>query len=112
VIVVQQPFACRTDIGAILRGRGEPRLRLYQDATGSVEPGEQGGSSPGGLPAGDALSGGHGVRALGEVLSAEELAPDRTGKEVFPRVSAIGQQAGEEPARRDRSDGVDLGRQM
>ena len=80
VVVVEQPLAGGADVDAAIGGGGEPGLRIVQDPAGPVQPGEQRGTPAGG-PGGEPLALGQVLRALGQVLRAEQLAADRSREE-------------------------------
>jgi hypothetical protein len=82
VIVVEQPFAGRSDIGSLV-GRGrQARVRAFEETAGSVEPGQKRGAAAG-LRGGQSLAPGDFAGALGQVLRPQELAVDRAGEEVL-----------------------------
>ena len=104
VVVVEQPLAGGADVDAAIGGGGEPGLRIVQDAAGSVQAGEERGAPAGG-PDREPLALGQVLRALGQVLGAQQFAPDGTGEEALGRVRAAGENTGEESGRSQRGNG-------
>jgi len=109
VEVVEQPLAGGADVGAMVRGRSQPRMGVLEDAAGAVEAGEERGAPP---PArgGDALLRGEVLRALTEVLGAQQLAADGAGEKVFAGRRAARDEIGEKAGRLQRRDGEGSGR--
>jgi len=108
VVVVQQPFAGRTDVAAPVRGGGEPGVDVLEDPPGAVEPGEER-RAPAASPDPEALAGWQLLRPLRQVLSAEELAPDRTSEEILAGGRAALEEAVEEAAGMSQRYREDLG---
>jgi hypothetical protein len=81
VVVVEEPVGGRSDVQRLRLGRAERRVGVVEDAPRLVEPRQQ----PRGLRARRmvALSAGELAGAGGELLGAEELAPDGPGDEVL-----------------------------
>jgi hypothetical protein len=104
VVVVEQPFAGGADIDAAVGGGGEAGLRIVQDAAGPVQPGEER-RAPAGGPGGEALALGQVLRALGQVLGAEQLAADGSREEGLGCVREAGEDTGEESGRSQRGNG-------
>jgi hypothetical protein len=104
VIVVEQPVASGADVEAAVRGRGEAGLRIVQDAAGPVQAGEEWGATAGG-PEGEPLALGQVLRALAQVLGAQQLAMDGPGEKGLARVRAAREDTVEESGRSQRGNG-------
>jgi hypothetical protein len=104
VVVVEQPLAGGADIEAAVGGGGEPRLRIVQDAAGPVQAGEEWGAPAGG-PEGEPLALGQLLRALAQVLRAQQLAADGPGEKGLARVRAAREDTVEESGRSQRGNG-------
>ncbi len=104
VVVVEQPLARGADVDAAVGGGGEAGLGIVQDAAGSIQSGEERGTPAGG-PRGESLALRQVLRALGQVLGAEQLAADGPGEEALGRVRAAGEDTGEESGRSQRGNG-------
>ena len=85
--VVEQPFARGADV-EITVGRGrEACVGVVENPAGAVEPGEQGGVAPAAGATHEPLSGRDGAGAVAEVFGAQQLAADRTGKQLLAGVT-------------------------
>ncbi|HET6578771.1 MAG TPA: hypothetical protein VFG66_10625 [Gemmatimonadales bacterium] len=107
VVVVEQPFAGRADVGAPVGRVGETQVRALEDAAGVVEPGEERGPPAGRTP-GQPLPGGQVLGSLGQVLVAQQLAADRAGEQNLAGVGAGAEAAEDGAAERQRIDGEGL----
>jgi hypothetical protein len=108
--VVEKPFSGRPDVDIGGGGGGEPGVGIVQNAPGVVEPGEQRPAAAPRPDAGEALAGGDGAGAIGEVLRPEQFAADRTGQELLAGLAAVLKESGKESAWRCRRDGGNLGK--
>jgi hypothetical protein len=84
-------------------------VHILEDAAGAVEAGQER-SAPPAFPGGQALAGREILRALAQVLDAQQLAADRTGEKVLAGGRAARCQAREQAGRLERRDGVGLRR--
>jgi hypothetical protein len=107
VIVVEQPFAGRADVGAPVGRVGETQVRALEDAASVVEPGEQRGPPPA-RPPGQPLPGGQVLGPLGEMLVAQQLAADRAGEQNLAGIGAATEAAEDGAAQGQRIDGESL----
>jgi hypothetical protein len=83
VVVVQQPLAGGADVDGPVGRRGEPVVSVLENGTGAVQAGEERGASSG-WPDDETLPGGQVLRALGQVLGAQQFPADRARQEVLP----------------------------
>jgi len=104
VVVVEQPVTGGADVDPAVAGGREPDLRIVQDAAGLVQSGEERGAPAGG-PAGEPLALGQVLRALGQVLGAQQLAVDGPGEEGFASARAVREDTVEESGGSERGNG-------
>jgi hypothetical protein len=107
VVVVEQPFAGRADVGAPVGRVGEADVCALEDAAGVVEPGQERGPPPA-RPPGQPLPGGQVLGPLGEVLVAQQLAADRAGEQDLAGIGAGAEAAEDGAAEGKRIDGEGL----
>ncbi len=96
VEVVEQPLAGRPHVHLALRSFRQPDVDVVQDPAGLVQPGKESGVPPPLAAGSQALSLGHRAGALGEVLGAQQLAPDRSGENLLGAFPAAGEETGDD----------------
>jgi hypothetical protein len=104
VVVVEQPVAGGADVDPAVGGGREPDLRIVQDAAGPVQAGEERGATAGG-PEGEALALGQVLRALAQMLGAQQLAADGPGEEGLASARAVREDTVEESGGSERGNG-------
>ncbi|MBA3318490.1 MAG: hypothetical protein H0T50_10425 [Gemmatimonadales bacterium] len=108
MIVVEQPLPGGAHVQLLVGGVGQPEAGVLQDAPGPVEAVEQRGLPAGALAPVEPLLRGESVGPFGQVLRAQQLAPDRPGEQVLAGVGTAGDETGGQSGCYERSDGVDL----
>jgi len=104
--VIQQPLAGRADVVVTLRGQGKAVVRVGYDAASQVEPLEEP-VARARWARGEPLTLRQRPRALGKMLGAQQLAPDRTGEELVEGGTEIAtvEAASDGGRERDAEDG-------
>ena len=98
--VVEEPFPGGADVQIPVDGVGEAGVRVVEDATCLVEPGEQGRVAAFLSRASQALGGGDRAGAIAEMLGAEQVTADRAGEQLLASITVALEEPGEESERR------------